>query len=249
MSKLTDETRDQWYVTAFGEDYPQVYKHRDDASADGEVGGLVELMGLQSGQRVLDVCCGAGRHAAAMARRGLDVTGLDLSEPLLAEAAQRPELVGRLVRADIREIPFESEFDAVTNLFTSFGYFDDDAENARALARMARALKPGGWLLMDHVNRAHVEANLVAQDEREAGELKLISRRRIERDRVIKDLTIVQPDGSRREVTERVRLYRPDEIRAMFAAAGLIVDGVFGSLAGDAMTDGSDRMIVLGIRQ
>ena len=249
MANLADPSSDAWYVTAFGEDYSQVYLHRDDASAEREVDALIGLMGLRAGMTVLDVCCGAGRHAAAMARRGMDVTGLDLSEALLAEAGRRPELEGRLVRSDVREVPFTERFDAVTNLFTSFGYFDDDADNALALNRMAGALRRGGRLVMDHANRRCVEATLVPEDEREVNGRRLISRRRIENDRVIKDMTLELEDGSVREMSERVRLFWPDEIGTMFDAAGVVVDGVYGTFDGGELTEQSDRMIVLGTRR
>jgi SAM-dependent methyltransferase len=106
---------------------------------------------LPAGARILDLPCGYGRHAALLARRGFRVVGVDLSPAMLAEARRRyaegPRL--RFRRADMRHIAYRDEFDAVVNLYTSFGYFTP-AQNVAALRRMARALRPGGRLLIDH---------------------------------------------------------------------------------------------------
>jgi SAM-dependent methyltransferase len=106
---------------------------------------------LPEGARILDLPCGYGRHAALLARRGFRVVGVDLSPAMLAEARRRyaegPRL--RFRRADMRHIAYRDEFDAVVNLYTSFGYFTP-AQNVAALRRMARALRPGGRLLIDH---------------------------------------------------------------------------------------------------
>lgn len=106
--------------------------------------------------RILDLPCGYGRHAALLARRGFRVVGVDLSPAMLAEARRRftegPRL--RFRRGDMRRIAFREEFDAVINLYTSFGYFTP-AQNVTALRRMARALRPGGRLLVDHRDPAY----------------------------------------------------------------------------------------------
>ncbi len=248
MNVQTTQPEPDWFITAFGEHYPLVYHHRDDASARREAAGAVELLGLTGGERVLDICCGAGRHAEAMAEAGFDVMGVDLSEPLLAEAERRPRLAGRLVRADVRALPFENEFDAATNLFTSFGYFESDDENRAALRQMAKVLRPGGRLLMDHANRDHVVANLVPEDTRAVGGMAVHNRRSIEGDRVVKRTTCTHADGSINELIERVRLFTPDEIAAWFAGAGLAVTGIFGSMDGEPFDEGKPRMIVVGVR-
>src|SRR5262249_61806335 len=122
----------------------------------GEVVFLLRSLRLPRGARILDVACGLGRHAAELSRRGFHVVGLDLSRPMLDEARRRfregPRL--RFVHGDMRRLGYAAEFDAVICFFTSFGYFAP-GQNETVLRRMARALRPGGRLLVDHRNPAH----------------------------------------------------------------------------------------------
>ncbi len=121
------------------------------AAASDEVKFLWKVLGLKKGSRVLDIPCGTGRHAIRLARRGASVLGVDVTVSYLSEArraAGRLKNV-RFVRGDMRRIPLENEFDAAINLWTSFGYFADPADDAKTLRAVARALKPGGLFLID----------------------------------------------------------------------------------------------------
>ena len=147
MARLAAMKRQsEWFSHFFDAAYvAQLREEKSPADTRAEVDFLVRRLSLPRGARILDVPCGYGRHAAALARRGFVVLGLDLSRAMIAEGRRRftegPRL--RLRRADMRRIAFREEFDAVVNLYTSFGYFEP-AENQAVLRRMARALKPGG---------------------------------------------------------------------------------------------------------
>jgi SAM-dependent methyltransferase len=125
-----------WYVDFFDEDYLRVFlPSLPDERTAAEVNGVVAQLGLAPGARVLDLCCGHGRHAVALAQLGYRVTGLDLNLGFLRHAAGltgRPGDAGRhlgLVAADMRRLPFAGgAFDAVVNLFNAFGYLEDDAQ-------------------------------------------------------------------------------------------------------------------------
>jgi len=129
---------DPWYVEAFREGYLQLYPHRDLGAARREAAFLV-ARGLRG--RVLDLCCGFGRHTLALREQGFDAIGLDLSPELLAHAAQGPgwELLrGRLLRGDARVLPFaERSFGSLVNLFSSFGYFGEEGDR-QVLREIAR---------------------------------------------------------------------------------------------------------------
>jgi len=242
----------QWYETAFGELYPLIYEHRDDESARYEIGQLARLLGVEGSARhlrVLDLCCGAGRHAEALAGRGFDVVGVDLSPELLAEAGSRDPLARRLVRCDIRDLPFGAEFDLVLNLFTSFGYFDDDG-NLRAASEMARVLRPGGRLVLDHMNRDAVERGLVPEDSADRGEFHLTQRRFIEADRIRKEICVEWRGGAPEPVclTEDVRLYRPGEMTGLLGAAGFADVALYGGFDGPELTPESGRMIAVATK-
>jgi len=244
------ESERPWYEIAFGELYPLLYPHRDDASADAEVAALERLLAHAFARaRVLDVGCGTGRHAAALARRGAHVTALDLSPQLLARARRRPELAsGRLIRADMRRLPLRGGFDLAVNLFTSFGYFPTEEENAGVLAELARMLRPGGHLVLDHANRAALESQLVPADTRRAPGLVIHQTRRLVGSRVQKQVSVERDDGRRERYTEDVRLYRPAELAALLAAAGFADVHCYGGFAGQPLTPVAPRMILVARR-
>lgn len=235
-----------WYVAAFGADYPSVYPHRDLASAREEVAHLVAA-GLRG--RVLDLCCGFGRHALALLEAGVDVLGVDLSPELLARAAELPggqRLAGRLVRGDARAVPCAGDaFDGVVVLFSSFGYFGAEGD-ARMLDEVARLVRPGGLCVLDLMNPARVRATLVPSSSREVQAGRLEERRALVDGgrRVTKEVRLVAPDGGERRWREDVRMYEPAEVRELVAARGLAWLRVEGGFDGAPFGESSDRQLV-----
>ncbi len=227
-----------WYETAFRKQYLDLYYHRDDAAAKGEASFAARALGLEAGARVVDVACGAGRHARALRGLGLHAVGIDLSRELLAEANG----VVR-VRADMRALPFRGAFDAATSFFTSFGYFDDQG-NARAMASIARALRPGGMLLLDFLNAVAVEAHLVPESSEERDGRKYHVRRRIEDGRVVKDVRI-EEEGLTLSYSESVRLYLHHDLINLLKGAGLSVVASSGAFDGRDYTTDAPRCILV----
>jgi SAM-dependent methyltransferase len=243
----TEEPRQAWYDAAFGDLYPVLYSHRDDDSAAREAAHLVRLLGLrrEDAPGILDVCCGTARHVAPLRRLGFRVRGIDRSPALLGYALMRRGIRSGLLRADMRALPFGPAFDLVLNLFTSFGYFGAEAENEQALREMARVLRPGGRLVLDHLNRRVVEQTLVPRDRRLVGGLDVRQRRWIDGDRVCKAIEVRRPDGRRHELLESVRLYAPDELHGLLAASGLDPLRCYGALDGRRYAPDSARMIIV----
>lgn len=127
----------EWFKQWFGEEYHDLYAHRDEADARRAVDLIRRVVTLESGAWILDLACGPGRHAAELARAGGRVVGFDLSRAMLRRARERNSAV--LVRGDMRALPFKSgSFALAVNLFTSFGYFLDDAEHARVVCGRSR---------------------------------------------------------------------------------------------------------------
>jgi len=194
---------------------------------------------------VLDVGCGAGRHARALSAAGASPIGVDLSAALLqrARAAGVP-----LVRADMRHLPVRSQsMDLVVNLFTSFGYFESDGEHAAVIRGVTDCLVPGGWFALDFLNADTVRRGLIAEEVQELGGGRVRIAREIREDgrRVIK--TIEVPDG--RRFVERVRLFQPEELEAMLTGAGLAVEARFGDYDGGPLRPGAPRTILLSRRK
>jgi SAM-dependent methyltransferase len=235
-----------WYEEAFRSDYRRVYAHRDLASARSEVSFLVER-GLSG--RVLDLCCGFGRHTLAMVERGLDAWGIDLSMDLLREAGaleNAERLEGRLLRGDAAALPFrDASFDSVANLFSSFGYFGELGD-ARMLSEIARVTKVGGRVFLDLMNPAFVRANLRAESSREGRDFLVRETRSLMEGgrRVVKDVELRFDDGGIRRWREDVRMYEEAELRGLLQGRGLRVEAVLGDFDGSTRSEASPRMIL-----
>lgn len=241
-----------WYEKSFGADYLLVYKHRDIQGAYEEVRKMTAWLNLPDGSEVLDLCCGMGRHALALADFGYKVTGMDLSEVLLQEA-RKADVDERVtwVHGDMRRVPLQRTFDAVVNLFTSFGYFSKNEENFSVLQEIARVLKPGAPFIIDYLNPEYVSRHLVPRSERKESGLIIVEERRIENDSVVKHISI-QDDakGENRTYEERVKLYPLPTMEKMIRDAGLSLLQVFGDYDQtpyDAAS--SKRMILVGAKE
>ena len=239
-----------WYAEWFGRDYLEVYAHRDVAEAMRQIDLMERALRPSPGARVLDLCCGAGRHAVELARRGYRVVGLDLSGELLAEAKKEAEKAGvavQFVRGDMRNAVAPGAFDVVVNLFTSFGYFETDEENLRGLAAIRTNLHSGGGWMMDYLNRDWVICALVPRDERQVGGIHLIQERRLDlvRNRVLKTLTLRRA-GEMRVYHESVRMYSLPELVRMADDAGLKITQTYGSPDGAPYGPSSPRLILVG---
>jgi SAM-dependent methyltransferase len=245
-----------WYVDFFDGDYLRIFLPvLPDERTAAEVNAVVERLGLAPGARLLDLCCGHGRHAVPLTQLGYQVTGLDLSRPLLkraaALAAAGGERVG-LVRADMRRLPFaDACFDAVLNLFNAFGYLEDDAQDELALAEVARVLRPGGRFLQELANREALVRGWHDSDVTRTGDgLVVLQERTLNlrsgRERV--RYTLLEPDGRRRTTEHAIRLYALTELEAMLGRAGLELLAVHGDLDGGPLELDSSFVVTLSGR-
>ena len=238
----------EWYEQSFGEDYLLVYKHRDFSGAYREVKAMMDWLSLPAGSAVLDLCCGMGRHSLALTEFGYRITGVDLSEVLLAAARRAdPNQRVRWIRGDMREVPLQEQFDAVVNLFTSFGYFAIEADNRKVLCEIDRLLKPGGRFLIDFLNPGYVERTLVPHSVRIDGEDTIQEYRKIEGGFVKKDI-VIQSDGKpERRYEEQVRLFALADFHRLMEDTSLVIDHVYGGYDGSSYEeDRSVRMIMTG---
>ena len=233
-----------WYQEWFGEEYLELYSHRDENEARQQVAFFREQCGAIAGP-VLDLACGMGRHMQELQADGYHAVGCDLSYTLLRTGTREYGPMP-VVRADMRRLPFgDGVFAGLVNFFTSFGYFATEEENALVVSEMARVLRPGAEFLFDYLN-VHRELDKLVQ--REARDTPM-GRVQIERwfdghDRSFnKRITI----GEKRYL-ERVRGYDLDEISGMFAACNLSIRSAFGNFDGTKFDHSSPRLILVGTR-
>ncbi len=239
-----------WYEEWFWSDaYTRVYDHRDEEEAERLVDLIEREMAPAPDAHILDVGCGRGRHARTMARRGYRVTGIDLSEEAIEEArtqaaAEGLDAITSFQVGDMREPACDACADGVVNLFTSFGYFETDAENERALAAMTTALPPGGWFLQDFLNAPVVTDSLGTSERETENGLTIRQNRWVEDGRVNKKIT-VHHDGQTDTFQESVRLFTLHDLKEMYARVGLDLVALFGDYdGGDYEPDESPRLLL-----
>ena len=233
-----------WFEEWFGEEYLELYAHRDEREAERHLDFVERHFGATRPTAVLDLACGAGRHTLALRERGYRALGIDLSLTLLTRPPAFPRVNG-----DICRLPFApGAFDWVLNFFTSFGYFEEERQNFRVLEEIVRVLSPGGRFLIDLFNRDRVIANLVREEEQELDGRRIVISRWFdqERQRVNKRIRIVPEEGPERSFLESVRAYREEEVVIGLRWAGLRVEGVYGSFEGEPFHRDSERLILVG---
>jgi len=240
-----------WYESWFESPwYMRLYRHRTEEEAREAIDLVRHVARVPKGAHVLDLACGYGRHALALAEAGYDVVGLDYSKYLIARAQEIfPHERVEYVVGDMRGPYPRAPYDAIVNFFTSFGYFDDDAENARVFTAVHDALVPGGRFVMDFLNAEHVRATLVEEDMSIVDGATVIQERVIDEPFVKKTITISNPCCYELEFEESVWLYSANDLRRMATAAGLVVDHIIGDYnASPFHPESSPRCILIAHR-
>ena len=235
-----------WFQDFFGEEYLRFDRHEETPQ---EVDFIERILDLPCGSPLLDLCCGCGRHAIELARRGYRVTGYDLSPVMLAHAQKNAKQAGMEVtwiEGDMRALEFEGEFDGIINMFTSFGYFEEEDTNFRVLQAVGAALKPEGRFLIETVNRDFIVRHFLSRVWFRAGEMTVLEQRTFDpiSSRSLVDVTVIE-DGREKCFQHSVRVYSYTEMEMLLAASGLRTEEVFGNFDGSAYTWDEPRMIVL----
>ena len=245
----------QWWERFFSDDYLLTVPPPTAAQINKQVDFIEQSLALAKGAMVLDVGCGLGLHAIELARRGYLVVGLDLSLAMItraAETAQQQGLKINFLHADIREIAFEGAFDAVISMGTTFGFFDDDA-NRDVLNRLYQALRPGGRILLDVVNRDYVvrwQPNLV-WFEGEGCVCMEESDFNYFNSRLVVKRTVMREDGQQNNSEYSLRAYSLHELGQLTQALGFRVIEVSGQEATRGVFFGnvSTRILMLAERR
>ena len=238
-----------WYREWFNDpDYLMLYQHRDDSEAEKIINLIQDKINPKPNSKVLDLACGNGRHSIQFAKRGFQVTGVDLSETLLNIAKQTAEqnnLTIDFILSDMRCQKFNNQFDLVVNLFTSFGYFELDDENGKVIQNIFAALKNNGNFFIDYLNKDFLLQSLEPESVSEINGLSVIQKRRIENNRVLKDI-IIRKNDIETVYNEAVTLYSLNDFIHFFNSAGLTLEHTFGDYSGSSFTTSSPRLILTG---
>ena len=242
-----------WWDTYFDNNYLKLFSYTE-KSARFEVESLVRLLNLKPPKKILDLCCGFGRHAIVLAGKGFDVTGLDLSETILQQArlkAEKLRIKLDLEKRDMRDIQYLNEFDVIINLFTAFGFFDSESEDLLVLQGIHRALKPDGQFVIDTINCDFaIQARKLQSWNIDNGSVILEERffdffkSRLE---IVHH--IVENNGQKEKLESSFRLYTLKEMLDLFSRSGLTLTEVYGDFDGSQYSAQSPRMILVARRE
>jgi len=254
QSVLTDQK--EWFERWFNHHYNLVYGHRTDEEAESFTAEWPIWDQIPAGGLCLDIGCGSGRYSRTVAKRGLDVIGLDISETLLSSASQNPLPSGsgsvNYVQSDMRYMPFSGGFSLIISMFTSFGYFNSDTEHLKLLTECCRLCADNACLILDLPNPYHTKW-FVKEHPSEVSVkngLTISMERTYESasKRVIKQIKI-EGNGVLENYTESVRLFEPSELLILLTQAGFRQTTPFwGDYKGSPMGPDSPRMVFFGVR-
>ncbi len=240
---------DDWFKDWFSSDeYLNVYRHRDSHDANKSLDLILRNITLNNNAEVLDAACGAGRHSILLSQMGFKVFAFDLSKNLLNIAkndSAKNNIKLKLFCSDLRNLALNSSFDLVLNMFTSFGYFNTDEENYSFFKTTESILKNNGYLVLDYLNKYHVESTLVKYSEKNIDGKIINEHRYIKDNRVHKDIIISHVD-KQYSFYESVRLYSKSEIVNKLNSFGLTEYKTFGNYSGDPFNEKtSERLIII----
>lgn len=228
---------------------PVVFSEQRHSDAPTEVENIVNNLGLTPPCKLLDLCCGTGRHTLGFARHGLEVTAVDRTKAYLetAEAeAKRGALDVEFVLEDMREFRRPETYDVVTNLLTSFGYFEDPEEDRLAARNMYDCLKPGGTLVMDMIGKEVIARTLLERDWKEEGRTLLLRDLKLSDNfSHVENRWIVINDEGRQELRFSQRLYSAVELSTLLKGIGFSEIEIFGNLAFEPYDCKATRLVVI----
>jgi len=231
-----------------------IFPAEREAAAVEETAQMCILADVEPGTRVLDLCCGPGRHAVEFAKRGCAVTGVDLTQPYLEHARQRAKAAGvqiELVHEDMRRFVRPEAFDLITNLYSSFSYFEDPEDDLLAIKNIWRSLAPGGLLVMDLMGKEVVAAMFQQRNWQQLpdGTLWLEERAILDGWRRIRNRwTIIRDGRSVQHVLEHT-LFSGQELQQLLERGGFEEVALCGEFDGSQYDETSERLVAVARKQ
>jgi len=242
---MQEQQHNEWFATWFDSPYYHVlYQDRDDQEARQFIERLCAYLHLEKGTKLLDLACGSGRHSRVLHSLGFDVTGVDLSPNSIASAKENAPEGLKFYVHDMREQLLE-RYDCVMNLFTSFGYFDSIADNAKALASVYNALADNGTLVIDFMNAEKVIRELKTRQELRKCDILFHIKKEVSNGRIVKTIAF-EADGKSHFYQEKVQALDLTDFQQLLENAGFVIQSALGNYQLEpfnALT--SDRLILI----
>ena len=212
-----------WFDTPF---YHILYKDRDHKEAETFMYNLTNYLNIPEGGKILDLACGKGRHAVYLNSIGYDVTGVDLSKNSIKFAKKFENETLHFEVHDMCE-PYKKKFDAVFNLFTSFGYFENDDSNLKTIKAIKEDLNEVGFGVIDFMNSDHVTKNLILEETKVIEGIEFHLKRYVKNGYIFKDISF-NHGGEDYFYQERVRAFNLSDFETLFEKAGVYLLDIFG---------------------
>ena len=227
QSEINNQQSNSWFASWFDTPYYHIlYKDRDYEEAQQFMDNLTHYLNLPEDAKILDLACGKGRHSIYLNSLGFDVTGSDLSENSIKEASKDANDTLHFKVHDMRD-SFEEKYDAIFNLFTSFGYFENDADNLKTLISIKESLTEYGFAVIDFMNVDFVIDNLVPTEIKTVEGIDFHIKRYVKDNHIFKEIDF-EDKGEKFHFTEKVQALRLADFEAMMEEAGIFLLDVFG---------------------
>ena len=227
MSDSTAKNSENWFSTWFDSPYYHIlYKNRNDEEAQAFMDNITHYLNMPENGTILDLACGKGRHSIYLNKLGYNVTGVDLSENSIAIAKESSNETLQFKTHDMRE-PMNETYDAVFNLFTSFGYFDSHEDNIKTLKAIKESINEYGFGVIDFFNADFIIENLVAEEFKEIDGITFHIKRAVENKKINKEIRF-EDKGESFFFTEKVSAFTLADFEAMMEEAGIYLLEIFG---------------------
>jgi SAM-dependent methyltransferase len=227
MSNSTSKNSENWFSTWFDSPYYHIlYKNRNEEEAQVFMDNITHYLNMPENGTILDLACGKGRHSIYLNKLGYQVTGVDLSENSIAIANESSNETLQFKTHDMRE-PMNETYDAVFNLFTSFGYFDTFEDNIKTLKAIKDSINEYGFGVIDFFNTDFIIENLVAEETKEIDGITFNIKRFVENKKIIKEIRF-EVKGESFFFSEKVSAFTLSDFEAMLEEAGIFLLEIFG---------------------
>ena len=234
-----------WFASWFNTRYYHIlYSHRDYSEAQEFMQNIITFLKLEKDDLLLDLGCGKGRHSIYLNSLGFNVVGADLSKNSILEAKQFENKSLKFIEHDMRN-PFSNKYNAILNLFTSFGFFEDDNEDITILQNIKNGLKPNGVAIIDFMNVKKVVSDLVAEEVQTIGDISFKINRYVKKGFIIKEINF-DADNEHHTYFEKVKILDLPKIKTYLNSVDFKIKHIFGNYQlEDFNEETSDRLILV----